>query len=422
MCVNCQLEYSIQMSTASDLDRRFEELARRIYSSDGWSGQIDQDAVRILASELVKGLEIGFDGKLADFGIDSTRFRTMQFMTRNVFVFSGFKTYRQLSEISQLLFDEKGNFVPFNSFLQAVKRVNNTYNVHYLNAEYNHAVASSQMAVNWQDYMDNIDVAPFLKYVTAGDERVREEHRGLDGTIKRKDDPFWRTWYPPNGWNCRCDVIELVSSDQGEVEPAFLPDKQPLMFKNNVGIDGVVFPDTHPYFDVSSRTARQITTETILAAPQIRIYTPEQGSGTLSASPFVKDDEIADNFRIGSKLADNGYTVELLPYLDKDKMSNPDAKVNGRISDFKWPQLSENSVTTLASHISAASKQGASTVVLYLQGTSFTKRIVGRALNTFKDAKRAKNIDTIIVLTDSRFVEIPRSEIYQDTFWDNIPL
>lgn len=410
------------MSTASDLDRRFEELARRIYSSDGWSGQIDQDAVRILASELVKGLEIGFDGNLADFGIDSTRFRTMQFMTRNVFVFSGFKTHRQLSEISQLLFDEKGNIVPFNSFLQAVKRVNNTYNVHYLNAEYNHAVASSQMAVNWQNYMDNIDVAPFLKYVTAGDERVREEHRGLDGTIKRKDDPFWRTWYPPNGWNCRCDVIELVGSDQGEVEPAFLPDKQPLMFKNNVGIDGVVFPDTHPYFDLSSRTARQITTETILAAPQIRIYTPEQGSGTLSASPFVKDDEIADNFRIGSKLADNDYTVELLPYLDKDKMSNPDAKVNGRISDFKWPQLSENSVNTLASHISAASKQGASTVVLYLESTRFTKQAVGRAINTFKDKNRAKNIDTIIVLTDSRFVEIPRSEIYQDTFWDKIPL
>jgi SPP1 gp7 family putative phage head morphogenesis protein len=248
MCVNCQLEHIVQMSAVNDLDRRFEELARRIYSSDGWSGSVDQEAIELIARELVRGLEIGFGGSANDVGIESTRFRTMQFMTRNVFVFSGFKTHRQLSEISQLLFDDEGNIVPFNSFLQAVKRINSTYNTHYLNAEYNHAVASSQMAVNWQDYMDNIDVAPFLKYVTAGDERVREEHRGLDGTIKRKDDPFWRTWYPPNGWNCRCDVIELVSSELGEVEPAFLPDKQPLMFKNNVGIDGVVFPDSHPYF------------------------------------------------------------------------------------------------------------------------------------------------------------------------------
>lgn len=422
MCVNCQLEHIVQMSAVNDLDRRFEELARRIYSSDGWSGSVDQEAIELIARELVRGLEIGFGGSAHDVGIESTRFRTMQFMTRNVFVFSGFKTHRQLSEISQLLFDDEGNIVPFNSFLQAVKRINSTYNTHYLNAEYNHAVASSQMAVNWQDYMDNIDVAPFLKYVTAGDERVREEHRGLDGTIKRKDDPFWRTWYPPNGWNCRCDVIELVSSEQGEVEPAFLPDKQPLMFKNNVGIDGVVFPDSHPYFDVSQRTAKRITTETILAAPQIKIYAPEQGGGKLSASPFVKEDEIADNFQIGSKLADNGYLVELLPYLDKERLRNPDARVNNKVTDFKWPRFSDNSISTLTYHISEASKQGASTVVIYLEGTRFTKHIVGRAINTFKDAKRAKNIETIILLLDSKSVEISRADIDQGEFWERIPL
>lgn len=51
------------------------------------------------------------------------------------------------------------------------------------------------------------------EYVTVGDDRVRPAHAALDGFRAKKDDPAWRSIMPPNGWNCRCSVIEIWQDD-----------------------------------------------------------------------------------------------------------------------------------------------------------------------------------------------------------------
>ena len=38
---------------------------------------------------------------------------------------------------------------------------------------------------------------------------MRPEHRLLEGVRLPKDDPFWKRYLPPNGWNCRCTVLEI---------------------------------------------------------------------------------------------------------------------------------------------------------------------------------------------------------------------
>ena len=48
-----------------------------------------------------------------------------------------------------------------------------------------------------------------VEYVTAGDDRVREGHRVLEGVRLPKEDPFWKKYFPPNGWNCRCTTLEI---------------------------------------------------------------------------------------------------------------------------------------------------------------------------------------------------------------------
>lgn len=51
---------------------------------------------------------------------------------------------------------------------------------------------------------------PYWKYLTAGDSRVRPTHAQMEGRIYRADDPIWDTWYPPNGFKCRCTVVSMT--------------------------------------------------------------------------------------------------------------------------------------------------------------------------------------------------------------------
>lgn len=52
-----------------------------------------------------------------------------------------------------------------------------------------------------------------FEYATAGDDRVRPEHAILDGVRRPKDDAFWSVNMPPNGYNCRCTVIEIFNEE-----------------------------------------------------------------------------------------------------------------------------------------------------------------------------------------------------------------
>jgi SPP1 gp7 family putative phage head morphogenesis protein len=70
---------------------------------------------------------------------------------------------------------------------------------------------------------------PFWVYRTVGDSRVREEHAVMDGYTARADDPIWDSWFPPNGFQCRCTIEsftedeftndEMTLSEPRDVEP-----------------------------------------------------------------------------------------------------------------------------------------------------------------------------------------------------------
>lgn len=73
-------------------------------------------------------------------------------------------------------------------------------------------------AGRWEADQAVDDILWGYKYVTVGDERVRPEHEALEGTTLPKDDPFWDKFFPPNGWNCRCQAISIFE-ERAKVRP-----------------------------------------------------------------------------------------------------------------------------------------------------------------------------------------------------------
>lgn len=82
-----------------------------------------------------------------------------------------------------------------------------------LNTIYRVNMQSAYSAARYQRMRDNVDNRPYWQYSAVGDERTRPAHLALSGKIYRYDDPFWVTFYPPNGFNCRCSVIALSDRD-----------------------------------------------------------------------------------------------------------------------------------------------------------------------------------------------------------------
>ncbi len=81
-------------------------------------------------------------------------------------------------------------------------------------------------AGHWAKITDQAAAAPYLMYDAVDDDRTRPEHAQWDGQVFRVDDPFWESWYPPNGWMCRCSVIQ-IDEDQLRALGKSAPDTAP---------------------------------------------------------------------------------------------------------------------------------------------------------------------------------------------------
>ena len=187
-------------------------------------------------------------------------------LENNAFIFSGLKTFHTLREIGLSMLNDDGSIKPFQKFLEDVKNIDATYNRNYLYAEYNQALAASQMAAKWNDFEQDGDRYN-LQYRTAGDGRVREEHAALHGITLPPSDPFWEHYLPPNGWNCRCTAVQVRknkyptsdSNDAIQRGKACTDGPKRAMFRFNPGKSLKLFPDKHPYYKAPAKAKKIIT-------------------------------------------------------------------------------------------------------------------------------------------------------------------
>lgn len=175
-------------------------------------------------------------------------------LEKSNYIFSGMKTFHELNEAFPSLLDENGNRKTFEQFLNDVRKIDSKYNSNYLRAEYNFVNSSAVMAAKWEEFKQYGD-RYYLQYRTAGDKRVRPEHAALNRVTLPITDSFWETFFPPNGWNCRCTVVQVRKSkyeatDHDEAmsrgDAATGKDTRGL-FRFNPGIQQKAMPDYNPY-------------------------------------------------------------------------------------------------------------------------------------------------------------------------------
>ena len=237
--------------TPVDLVReKFERMMKVLFRQEGASLEIG-----ILASEeaqdFIETHSSVLNGSFRQVEMSEAMRKRLE---RSNYVFSGLKTFHELNEAFPSLLDENGNRKTFERFLNDVRKIDETYNSNYLRAEFNFVQASAEMAAKWERFMQDGD-RYYLQYRTAGDAKVRPAHAEMAGITLPASDPFWAEFYPPNGWGCRCSVVQVRKSkypatDHEEAmargESALELDKKG-MFRFNAGMEQKTMPDYNPY-------------------------------------------------------------------------------------------------------------------------------------------------------------------------------
>jgi len=226
------------------MDKEASRLARDIYSGK-FKGTIDKEMTLLVAKHLSEAVTKGSGENILQIDYNSPDVAMLANLDKNIYQFSAAKNYHQLKQMTQALKDEKGKVRSFAEFKKEAAKVNKIFNHDWLKTEYNTAISSANAAARWKENEQDKDVMPYLRYETAGDERVRSSHALLDNVVRRVDDPFWDEYYPPNGFNCRCTTVQEAHGPiTGKINK---PELHP-MFRTNTGKAQVVFPKGHPYF------------------------------------------------------------------------------------------------------------------------------------------------------------------------------
>ncbi len=239
-----------QEQVRKQLTELFDGMMHTLYSQNGSEFRIEVLA-EPKVQEFINAHAGALDSSFKQVEMSDVMRKRLQ---RSDYIFSGMKTFHELYEAFPSLLDSNGNRKTFEAFLNDVRKIDKTYNSNYLRAEYNFVQLSAEMAAKWERFSEDGDRYN-LQYRTANDSKVRPEHAALNGVTLPPSDPFWEEYYPPNGWNCRCTVVQVRKSKYPATphEEAMALGEEALqrdtkgIFHFNPGKEDKTVPDYNPY-------------------------------------------------------------------------------------------------------------------------------------------------------------------------------
>jgi SPP1 gp7 family putative phage head morphogenesis protein len=250
MCSFCDIQNAAPIHIFSD--EEIERIVIGVYSGLITPESLDLVTYNLVAEKLSKGVYNGFGKSIIEAEWGTPDYEMLRSLRTNVYKFSGAKQYHQVREMVSAIYDGD-RIKPFSEYKKTGSDIFKNYNVNYLQAEYNSAIAQSRSASMWMEIEANAELLPMLEYHTAGDGRVRPEHAMLNGIKRPVNDKFWSNYFPPNGWNCRCTTLQTDDTDKTSLKGFKQPSTVPNEFMMNAGKDKIVFSDKHPYFTVARK-------------------------------------------------------------------------------------------------------------------------------------------------------------------------
>lgn len=389
---------------SEEISKGFKDAMKAVFNQKGSSFSIDiitdgkvQNLIEAHADVLNRNIE---RLEMSD--------RMRERLTRSNYIFSGIKTFHELNEAFPSLLDDDGNRKPFERFLNDVRKIDETYNANYLHSEYNFVQASAQMAAKWEQYSEDGD-RYLLQYRTAHDDKVRPEHAALDRVTLPMSDPFWESYYPPNGWNCRCTVVQVRRGKYEETphreamsrgEEALNGDRLGI-FRFNSGKQGKTMPDYNPYTikrcndcDVAKGKlglVNEIVDNQLCAACQCVRNCQGKGSYTLDdkfgerlkTSNLADKTEVEENTRAAHALLSSfpNMSIQIRKHVFEDGVKNPEYLINEKVADRKGIEFTKG----VQSGFKKAIKQGCSVIVIDLDMHMREKKLPVSSLAKFID-------------------------------------
>lgn len=340
----CEGYHTLAFTKILDISDIVAKAARRIWNRDNPKGnkatELDKDIMEKEFTSLWSGVSEGIGFPTASLAYSDTRFDTVQKLRTNLISFVSFKNYNQRADMIKELIDEKGNIRSWSNYKKKVNELSVEYNQHWLEAEYNAVVAGSQTSVQWQTFQKQKNIFPYLRYKSQGDSRVRPAHIKLHDVVRHIDDPFWDTYYPPNGWKCRCYVLQEMTaggSQFNEKKEEFSYKEHPAAFRFNSGKENKIFNNKHPYFELASKKDK----EKVLDARNEFFKNPmfyDTVNGIKShVSNYTHYSKMMEHINAAKLMTSHlGEQPSLLPTFAKvRKMKAPDMKTTKHIVEYK---------------------------------------------------------------------------------------
>ena len=371
----------------SNYTKLIEEISQKFQNGDIRPSDLDKDLIEQIYNDVSQPVKEEFGQRWVDYDYKEPKSLIQKFK-KNLWQFSSAKTLAELEYINGLLIDKNGKIKPEHQFMQDVKKANILFNRNYLQAEYQTAKRGAQMAHLWNKFLEQKEYYPNLVYRTVGDSRVRPEHAALNGVVKPIDDPFWKTYYPPNGWRCRCTVMNNAEKvSEGTFEDKTVKPE----FHGNTALDEEILTSKGTFFKLLNKDHKaKINAELMKYNMPMEIAYHGKHKKKVFVSPFADEKDLVNNVETAMVIVDKlGIDVKIRAHIDSNVVKghkNPEYEIGRKIADRK----ETSSYTSIKSNLENARKQGNQSIVYDItkfqnwNAYEITKNLKGKIMN-FKD-------------------------------------